>query len=353
MPVVAVYRPNARSAVVSYGKGPDAATARLSGLLEAIEHYHAENILLPLRLGSIADLSPRHDLVEVRSFIGSGSMFERNSRLLWIEGFDLLADTPRWLPLDLVHLDRTVPSPGSSGYFSQTSTGLAAGLSINEALSHSLCEVIERDAVARWLAAPREDRAKTRIDLGTIRDGGCRALLDLVRLAGLGVGLWNGTSDIGVPVSISSVVDDVHTAPCAASAWGLAAHPDRDVALRKSLAEALQARLAAICAASEDADPSELLPAHRAIAEQHIRTAVDSTGHCSHQDVPSYHSDDPADDVRLLLQRLKAAGFDQAIMVDLTRPEFRIPVIRVVVPGMGDITADRHRVRLRPSSLPQ
>jgi YcaO-like protein with predicted kinase domain len=331
---------------VSYGKGLDRAVARLSGLLEAIEHYHAEHIMLPLKLGSIADLRPSHDLVDVNSFIGPGSGFERTSRLLWIEGLDLLADTRRWLPLDLVHLDRSSPSPASSGYFSPSSTGLAAGFSESEAVSHALCEIIERDAAAGWFAAPAEVRAKTRIDPDTVRDSDCRMLLEMIQGAGLRVAVWNGTSDVGVPVSICNVVEETLGAvQSAASAWGMAAHPDRDFALRKGLSEALQARLAAICAESEDTDASNASPNHRAILEQHIQTALHGSGCLSHESVPSYRSNGPADDVEWILEQLRSAGFACAIMVDLTRPEFRIPVVRVVVPGMGDISPDLCRVR--------
>ena len=34
------------------------------------------------------------------------------------------------------------------------------------------------------------------------------------------------------------------------------------------------------------------------------------------------------------LDRLRAVGVRQAILVDLTRPEARIPVVRMIVPGL-------------------
>jgi ribosomal protein S12 methylthiotransferase accessory factor YcaO len=39
-------------------------------------------------------------------------------------------------------------------------------------------------------------------------------------------------------------------------------------------------------------------------------------------------------EVAWLLERLKAAGIRQAVAVDLTRSEFGVPVVRVVVPGL-------------------
>src|SRR4051812_19172250 len=56
IPVVAVYRPNARSVAVSQGKGVTLAAAQASGLMESIEAYHAENLNLPLRLASYREM---------------------------------------------------------------------------------------------------------------------------------------------------------------------------------------------------------------------------------------------------------------------------------------------------------
>src|SRR5260370_41920527 len=56
IPVVLVYRPNSRSLVVSQGKGLDLVAAKASGVMESVEAYMAERIVLPLVLGSFNDL---------------------------------------------------------------------------------------------------------------------------------------------------------------------------------------------------------------------------------------------------------------------------------------------------------
>ena len=65
IPVVMVCRPNSRSVAVSQGKGIDLASARASGLMEAVELYHAETITLPLRLATYEELRYQHNVVEV------------------------------------------------------------------------------------------------------------------------------------------------------------------------------------------------------------------------------------------------------------------------------------------------
>src|ERR1700752_1277998 len=52
IPVVVVTRPNSRSLAVSQGKGVTLDCARVSGVMESIEGWHAERIDLPLRLAT-------------------------------------------------------------------------------------------------------------------------------------------------------------------------------------------------------------------------------------------------------------------------------------------------------------
>src|SRR4029453_18505705 len=81
IPVVMVCRPNSRSVAVSQGKGIDLASARASGLMEAVELYHAETITLPLRLATYEELRYQHNVVEVAILPrGSASRFNPYQR---------------------------------------------------------------------------------------------------------------------------------------------------------------------------------------------------------------------------------------------------------------------------------
>src|SRR5438045_8511217 len=127
-PVGMVCRPNSRSVAVSQGKGIDLASARASGLMEAVELYHAETITLPLRLATYEELRYQHNVVEVddlpRAF---ESRFHPFLRLLWCEGSDLLSGRNVFVPYELVHMNYTVPLPDGHGCFAAISNGLASG----------------------------------------------------------------------------------------------------------------------------------------------------------------------------------------------------------------------------------
>ncbi len=53
--------------------------------------------------------------------------------------------------------------------------------------------------------------------------------------------------------------------------------------------------------------------------------------------MPTYPHETFNADIRCQIEHLQAAGIDSAIAVDLTKPELRIPVVRVIIPGLESI----------------
>jgi ribosomal protein S12 methylthiotransferase accessory factor len=201
-----VTRPNSRSVSVSQGKGFDLAAAKASGVMESIESYHAERMDHSLKLGSYEDLRYSHRLVDVEGLPRhSDSRFTPYTRLLWVEGRDIMGDGSLWLPFEMVHLDYTLPLPSGHGCFVATSNGLASGNHLLEAVCHSICEIVERDATTLWHLLDSAAQGRTRLDLDTVDDPCCRALLERYEDAGVMVAVWETTSDLGVvPLSDSA-----------------------------------------------------------------------------------------------------------------------------------------------------
>lgn len=63
--------------------------------------------------------------------------------------------------------------------------------------------------------------------------------------------------------------------------------------------------------------------------------------------MPSFDSDDFLTDINHVIGRLKSAGLSRVIVVDLTRPEIGIPVVRVIVPGLEMYAMDQDRMGRR------
>ncbi|MEZ4298673.1 MAG: YcaO-like family protein [Polyangiaceae bacterium] len=337
VPVVMVTRPNARSISVSQGKGLTLAAARASGLMESIEQWHAEHIHLPLKLGSVNELRHRHRLVDVHGLPRlSAATLHDDLRLFWVTGIDMGTGAPTWVPFEVVHTDFSLPLLAASGALVMSSNGLASGNHALEAVSHAVCELIERDASTLFRLSTPEARRRRRVDLSTVDDAACRTILDLMDRADVRAYVWDITSDIGVPTFGCGIVDRSPNAQRPLGPMmGFGCHPTRGVALLRALTEAAQSRLTIITGARDDVraqgnGPEEDLGAARRFHAEH---GADPTER-SFQDAPSFLGETIDEDVAWVIERLRAVGLHQIVAVDLTRAELSIPVMRVVVPGL-------------------
>ena len=335
IPVAVAVRPNSRSVSVSQGKGLDLPQAMASALMEACEGFHAEEIG-PVAIGRYDELAATGSLVKPATLCTTGKPFDAAAAIAWVEGYDLLREEPCWVPAEIVHTDYTQPL---DGYFLAGSNGLASGNHLIEALLAAICELIERDAVALWLAAGIRAQASRSLDLASIDDSACRVLTAKYGAAGIAVRVWNLTTDIGIPAFLCQIREPSPDEPRRLQRFhGSGCHPDRAVALARALTEAAQTRLTYIAGIRDDLLPEEYHePADAAIADALLDALAQQGDRTPYTTVPDLAAEDLRDDLHRLLRRLGAAGASRVIAIDLTRPEFGIPVARVVIPGLeGD-----------------
>jgi YcaO-like protein with predicted kinase domain len=337
IPVVMVSRPNARSLSVAQGKGFDIVAAKTSGLMEAIETYHAEHITLPLKFATFNEMRSGHRLVDVDRLARLAlSPFHADLRLLWIEGLDLLQDASVWLPYETVHMDYTLPFPPGSGCFVATSSGLASGNHVLEAISHGICELVERDANALWHAARERALGETRVDLSTIDDPICVATLERLVNAKVLPAVWETTSDTGIPSFYCAIVDEKSASwrasyPCS----GSGCHPTREIALSRALTEAAQSRLTMIAGSRDDTARSDYRHAGDPEAADRIRSILAGNPPVrSFRTVPTFVGYAFEEDVEWLLGRLLSSNCHSVVVIDLTRRDLNVSVVRVVIPGL-------------------
>lgn len=337
IPVVAVYRPNSRSLSVAQGKGSSLVCAEVSGVMESIEFHHAETISAPVVWGSYNQLRYTRPLIDPDTLPKSRmGRYTPDFKLLWVDGIDLLSEEPCWVPLELVHMDLTLPLPAGCGCFPTTSNGLASGNHLWEAVSHALCEVVERDAATLFSLRSDQERAARRIDPATVDAPGCRALLDQLERARIAVTIDDMTSDVGIATFRVNLMDrELDENRPIMPSTGSGTHLSRDVALSRALTEAAQSRLTLIAGSRDD------LPRERYRNAQDFERLRAQRAHLlavraerSYRDVPSFDSDDVTADILREQELLMNVGVERIIVVDLTKPELGIPVARVIVPGL-------------------
>lgn len=335
LPVAMAVRPNARSVSVAMGKARSLADAQASAAMEAIEGFQAETAQPTLRGIRWWDLpsAQRLDSIDLLPLIGAGR-FDRDLRLDWSNALDLTSGRSLSVPFALVHTDYTRPMCESGLW--PGSNGLASGTSRYRAMVAAICEIIERDAIARWLNRGSRERQRCRIDLESVDDPHCDEVIERFRNAGMTVCCWDITTDIGIPVFACRLIDEVSQDEGGIGpVRGAGCHLQPGIALLRALTEAAQIRLTYIVGARDDLIPYEYSTGEKrgfvAWAEERVAETMPPIPFESGSDLP----DDPLAE---LLSRLTMAGNGEVIAIDLTGDEIGIPTVRAIVPGMGGLT---------------
>ena len=345
VPTWMAVRPLARSLSVSQGKGLTHDLARISALMECIELHHAEHFVPAGHLQSlgVAAEDPRY-VDPLLLPIHPSAKIDDASAVEWIEGYDILARRARWVPRDCMDVDTTSVSEPKKRFLS-SSNGLASGNSRSEAILHAVCEVIERDQESLWRARKQLaiNPVDSRLRLDSVTDANCRGLLEKCRTAGLEVVVWSTMHDVAVPCFTCTLFDRHANTYYPQRASGSGCHPYRRIALSRAITEALQSRLTAIAGGRDDMYWS-LYRGGLRVDDEAGRiwgdSLVDDPDPVAFEDVqeaPELSTIDAM--LSWVLGALAARGFAQVVVVDLTQPLIRIPVVHVTVPGLeGPIT---------------
>jgi len=147
---------------------------------------------------------------------------------------------------------------------------------------------------------------------------------------------------------VAAVADDVVLKDPTLLTIGMGSHTSAHIAVLRALTEVAQSRLTQIHGAREDTDTADVRK----------RIGYDRTKRLNRHwfaenetvrfpEMPSFDSDDFLTDIHHVVDRLGAVGLSRVIVVDLTRPEIGIPVVRVIVPGLEMYAMDQDRMGRR------
>ncbi len=343
IPVIGVSRPNSKSLATSQGKGHSVNAARVSGIMESIEGFHAENIDLKTITETYKNLTHKIDIS--RLAMSCEREFNEDIVIQWVKCHRINNENTVWLPYELIHAEFTVPVPDNHGYFIADSNGLASGNTLLEAINHGLYEVIERDCLALWQLTPPELHHEKRINLDTINDELLEAILNKLKLKNIHVGIWNITNDIGIPTFICKIISDKNTG--VRPAYGSGTHLNKNIALSRAITEALQSRVTFIAGARDDQ--------YHEVYESEISDdvynswldelrSIDESTLTPFADIPMIDFNSLEEDRDYVLSQLSNAGLVDAYFANLTKEKYNISVVKIVVPGLEGVTYPDRRL---------
>jgi ribosomal protein S12 methylthiotransferase accessory factor len=101
------------------------------------------------------------------------------------------------------------------------------------------------------------------------------------------------------------------------------------------LTEAAQTRLTYIAGIRDDLSPAEYQAAPADVIRDALLDALArEITPIPFAAAPNFLADDLTEDLHWVARRLAATGIDRVVAVDLTRPDFMVPVVRLVIPGL-------------------
>ncbi|MGH9982970.1 MAG: YcaO-like family protein [Nitrososphaeraceae archaeon] len=359
------------------GKGLTKTDAKVSALMEAIERYSSlgNTYAGTIIRGSYSQLSKTYEkvlrpdeLIEpINEEVGENTIMD------YLLGYDLISAQNVLVPAEIALYKYTPPQPAIRAFPYSHTNGLAAGNTMEEAISHALCEVIERDALSiaelcsSSIAYTILDRINIEIgkivnfrkgplpigdkfvddpslfpevDINESDSEPIKVVVRKFARTGLPVLVKNVTQqDIGVTTFVASCIEWI-THDYGYFARGYGTHPDSETALLRALTEVSQTRAANVQGARDDLKRI-LYNEHDEIYKRKWQFMHPPPSHnmseksiVGFNKIKSYMNLDILDDINLVLSKLKKGNLDSSIVVDLTKPSIGIPVVRVIVPGL-------------------
>jgi ribosomal protein S12 methylthiotransferase accessory factor len=279
--------------------------------------------------------------------------FTTKSKLSWTWGFSIQHKKPVLVPASLTYLPLYVDDVEREARITATtSTGLACGNTLEEAILSAMGEVVERDSlVCFWLN--RMPVTRIIVDEGS---GIFESYTTRLSKPGLEYQICEVTTDLGIPTVFTLLTGNSTDGPMVNAGSQANLSPTR--ATLKSLVEAAQGRpyIRFIIKSNPgweykpDFSTVNSFQDHAAFytrAPQH-RDALDFIGEPitvkNLSEIPDLSTGSPRGDIEIYLKLLAKRGLD-VVVVDMTSPDIEdvgLKVVRVLIPGLQLLHGD-HR----------
>ncbi|MHA6763625.1 TOMM precursor leader peptide-binding protein [Streptacidiphilus sp. PAMC 29251] len=342
---------------VAGGKGTNPLDAEVGALCEALERYsgtlQGDELRVRDTYRNLGDAAVHPDTCQLfdprqyrdrerwnasrSAFNFVPEPFQEDAPVDWTPVWSLTEKRQRLLPTGLLYFNQTgsaVEPVAGRRSLRACSNGNAAGTCLEDAVLQGFLELVERDAVALWWYNRTRQPA---VSLDAFADPWTDDLLVTYRLLHRHVWVLDLTSDLGIPVfaALSRRTDKA----AQDIMFGFGAHFDPRVALRRALTEMNQLLPASVDALADDSgyhlDDPELLAWWQGatVHNQHYLNASPTESprrpeHFAHQE----HADF-SQDIDAVTALLRERGME-LLLLDQTRPDIGLPVVKVVVPGL-------------------
>jgi bacteriocin biosynthesis cyclodehydratase domain-containing protein len=342
-PAMTVHELRAGLSGGSFGKGSTAEQGEASALMESIERYsgvfQGDEIRVTRRFRDFPPGDAIHPnevlLLSDAQYLGDPAStalpdempsalapFDQSAELEWSPVWSLRDQRFKYLPTGLLYFFYSGP-----GDIKADSNGCAAGNTLEEAIVQGFLELVERDAYAIWWYNRLQ---RPQVDLSQFGDSYIRDLQTQFAANGRRIWVLDVTSDLGIPTYVA-IMHWIQNSQENIE-FGSGAHFDARIALLRTLTELNQFLSIGLMGGGAGE-----------------KSSLDGSTPLRLQDHPYLTpSDDPAvkpgfgskfggldtrEQVTACVNLAKREGLD-FLVLDQTRPDIEVPVVRVIVPGL-------------------
>jgi oxazoline/thiazoline synthase len=250
--------------------------------------------------------------------------FNPSAEIEWTPVWSLRDERFKYLPTSLLYFFYNGDS-APAGRIHADSNGCAAGNTLEEAIVQGFLELIERDSYAIWWYNRLQ---RPQVDLGQFDDSYIRDLQVQFAATGRRVWMLDITSDLGIPsfVAISHATENGRDL----IEFGSGSHFDARIAALRSLTELNQFLSLGLTGGRDPGSASHEAPL--TLRDHPYLTPNNDQPEPFDLNSKFGHLDTRAQ-VMACVNLVKQAGLD-FLVLDQTRPDIEVPVVRVIVPGL-------------------
>lgn len=245
----------------------------------------------------------------------------------WTPAYSLREDSAVLIPTQHCYLSSA--RHGEILFAIADTNGCAAGPTLEFALENAILELIERDGIARWWLT----RARVPA-MNLPASSEAQAIADLFHRDNRAVHLLNLTTELGIPVFAATAYD---RSSGKRISLGFGAGRCTEQAAMRALRE-LQQGFSQPEVDPEQEEPNSMGRAH---AVWVCQASAETDSYIVPGQAPAQPAILPCAGLPALIQRLKEAQMD-VYVVDVTRPETGVPVLRAICP---QLRPPHHRLR--------
>jgi oxazoline/thiazoline synthase len=353
----------------SFGKGSTAEQGEASALMEAIERYsgifQGDEVRVTRRFTDFpsGEAIPPNDVLlfsdaqyEQRQALTPDPYeshripppFDMSAKIEWSPVWSLRDECFKYLPTGLLYFFYGVGHQADSN-------GCAAGNTLGEAVVQGFLELVERDAYAIWWYNRLQRRE---VDLEQFDESYIRELQTQLSESGRRLWVLDVTSDLAIPAFVA-LTHRVHNGQ-ENIVVGAGAHFDARIALLRALTELSQFLSIGLMRGGTGDKPS--LDGFTPLRLQdHPYLTPCGLPMVQFSSDSKFGRLDVREQVSACLRVAKQQGLD-LLVLDQTRPDIEVPVVRVIVPGMrhfyrrfapGRLYDVPIKLRLRDQPLPE